>query len=156
MSGSQSLDVAVQTGCVGIMSIDPDGDLVDGWTERGGDRFRTYAEIPFAWAPTDFAWAPTDDEGIELARCFRFGIQGWDVAAELPNPAHFASATRLLTDEQIGDAVPHGPDPQPYITAVQEYIDAGFTNLAVILVGDDLAAARSSRPQARIRRTREN
>jgi len=67
-------------------------------------------------------------------------MQGWEVAAELPNPAHFEAATQFFTDEQIGDAIPHGPDPEPYVTAVQEFIDAGFSSIAIVPVGDDFDA----------------
>lgn len=130
VSGDQSLDLAERTGCAGIMAIEPDDQLVSGWVERGGSADDTWTEVPFAWEPTD-------EQGLETARRFRFGMQGWEVACELPNPAHFAAATQFLSDEQIGDAIPHGPDPDPYITAVQEFIDAGFRKLAIVPVGDD-------------------
>lgn len=133
VSGDQSLDLARDTGCVGIMAIEPDADLVSGWTDRGGADDQTWTEVPFAWEPTK-------EQGIETARRFRFGMQGWEVAAELPNPAHFAAATQFFTDDQIGDAIPHGPDPEPYVTACQEFIDAGFSSIAIVPVGDDFDA----------------
>ncbi len=133
VSGDQSLDLAADTGCEGIMAIDPDADLVDGWTQRGGAQAATWTEVPLAWAPTREA-------GIETAKRFRFGMQGWEVAAELPNPAYFEAATQFLTDDQIDEAIPNGPDPEPYVTAVQEFIDAGFRRIAVVPVGDDVDA----------------
>jgi len=133
VSGDQSLDLARDTGCSGIMAVDPDPDLVTGWTDRGGSSDDTWTEVPFAWESTKSA-------GIESAKRFRFGMQGWEVAAELPNPAHFEAATQFLTDEQIGDAIPHGPDPEPYVQAVQEFVDAGFSNIAIVPVGDDFDA----------------
>ena len=38
----------------------------------------------------------------------------------------------------IGDQVPHGPDPQPYVDAVQSFLSAGFERIAIIPIGDDL------------------
>jgi len=133
VSGDQSLDLARDTRCAGIMAIDPDAELVEGWLERGGSAAGTWAEVPFAWEPTKEA-------GLKTARRFRFGIQGWEVAAELPNPAYFEAATQFLFDEQIGDAVPHGPDPEPYVQAMQGFLDAGFSNIAIVPVGDDFDA----------------
>lgn len=133
VSGDQSLDLARDTGCAGIMAIEPDAELITGWTDRGGSADDTWTEVPFAWEPTK-------EKGIETAKRFRFGMQGWEVSAELPNPAHFEAATQFLTDEQIGDAIPHGPDPEPYVQAVQEFIDAGFSNIAIVPVGDDFDA----------------
>ena len=131
VSGDASLDLAAQTGCAGIMAIEPEAELVDGWIERGGNAGEAWTEVPFAWEPTV-------EQGLETARRFRFGMQGWEVSAELPNPKYFEAATQFLTDEQIGDAIPHGPDPEPYVTAIQEFVDAGFTKLAIVPVGDDL------------------
>ena len=133
VSGDRSLDLAEATSCAGVMAIDPDAELVDGWTSRGGDRDDTWTEVPFAWESTE-------ERGVETARRFRFGMQGWELSAELPNPAHFAAATSFMTDEQIGDAIPHGPDPEPYVSAVQESVDAGFRRLAIVPVGDDIEA----------------
>lgn len=133
VSGDQSLELARDTGCAGIMAIEPDAGLVSGWAERGGSADGTWTEVPFAWEPSN-------EQGIETAKRFRFGMQGWEIAAELPNPAHFEAATQFLTDEQIGEAIPHGPDPEAYISAVQEFLDAGFANIAIVPVGDDFDA----------------
>ncbi len=132
VSGDRSLDLAEATGCVGVMAVEPSSEIVAGWTERGGDADATWTEVPFAWEPSEQA-------GLATARRFRFGMQGWEISAELPNPAHFEAATQFLTDEQIGDAIPHGPDAQPYVDAVQEFIDAGFRRIAIVPVGDDIA-----------------
>jgi hypothetical protein len=43
-----------------------------------------------------------------------------------------------MSDEQIGAQIPHGPDPQPYVDAIREYLDAGFARLAIVPVGDDV------------------
>ena len=130
VSGDRSLDLAGDTNCSGIMAIEPDAGLVEGWIDRGGSAGQTWTEVPFAWEPTK-------EKGLETARRFRFGMQGWEIAAELPNPAYFEAATRFLSDGQIGDAIPHGPDPEPYVAAIQEFVDAGFGNIAIVPVGDD-------------------
>ena len=131
VSGEHSLDLARDTGCAGIMAVEPDEALIEGWSSRGGNTDSTWAEVPFAWAESS-------EEGLEYAKRFRFGMQGWATAAELPMPSNFEAATQFLSDEQIGEAIPHGPDPQAYITATQAFIDAGYTQLTIVPVGDDL------------------
>jgi G6PDH family F420-dependent oxidoreductase len=131
VSGSDSLDMAGALGCSGIMATEADPALVDGWSDRGGDADETWAEVPMAWEPTEA-------EALETARRFRFGTMGWNVSSELMNPAHFAAATQFMSDEQIGAQIPHGPDPQPYVDAIREYLDAGFARLAIVPVGDDV------------------
>jgi G6PDH family F420-dependent oxidoreductase len=46
VSGDKSLDVAGDVGADGIMAVDPDPDLVQGWTSRGGDPSATWSEVP--------------------------------------------------------------------------------------------------------------
>ena len=145
VSGDASLDLASETGCDGVMAVTPEASIVEGWAERGGSTDATWTEAPLAWAPTD-------DKGLELAKRFTFGQMGWELASELPNPAHFAAATQFLTDEQVDGMIPNGPDPQPYVDAVQEFVDAGFSKIAVVPVGDDLDGTldffeREVRPQ---------
>ncbi|CAN5775714.1 LLM class F420-dependent oxidoreductase [soil metagenome] len=133
ISGPASLNVAERSGADAIMATDADPALVDGWANRGGERTATWSEVPFAWAPTA-------EEGRRLAHeRFRFGAQGWKVMSELPNPVNFDAATATVTPEHMADMVPHGPDPAPYVETVQGFVDAGFANLSIIPVGDDVA-----------------
>ena len=131
VSGPDGIRTATDHGCDGVMSTEPAADLVDAWTTAGGDAESTWTEVPLAWEPTEA-------RGLETARRFRFGIQGWNVASELMNPAHFAAATQFMTDEQIGRQIPHGPDPETYVDAIRGYHDAGFRKLAVVPIGDDI------------------
>lgn len=130
VSGPSSLDVAQAAGADGIMAVDADPELVDGWAERGGDRAQTWTEVPLAWASTD-------EEGLRLAHeRFRFGLPGWRVMAELPNPVNFDAALRTVRPEDVGEVVPHGPDPERAAGAIREFASAGFRRIAIVPVGD--------------------
>jgi G6PDH family F420-dependent oxidoreductase len=132
VSGPASLDLAERVGADGIMATDPDAALVDGWADRGGDRSATWTEVPFAWASSD-------EEGERLAmERFRFGAAGWKVMSELPNPVNFGAACETVRPDDLRGSVPWGPDPAPYVEAVQAYLDAGFTRLSIVPVGDDV------------------
>jgi hypothetical protein len=56
----------------------------------------------------------------------------------LPNPVNFEAACSVISPEQVGRQVPHGPDPAPYIEAVRAFLDAGFEHLSIIPAGDDV------------------
>ena len=56
--------------------------------------------------------------------------------AELPNPINVEAATEPVRPEDMADAVPHGPDPQPYLDAIKEWEDAGYDHLCFVQVGD--------------------
>ena len=134
VSGEKSLDLARSVSADGIMAVDPDSDLVDGWGQREGDTGYTWSEVPMAYAATE-------EEGLRLAHeRLRFALPGWKVMAELPNPVNFAAATELIEPADMADAVPHGPDPDVYAETIGTFVDAGFTNLSLIPVTDDVEA----------------
>lgn len=130
VSGPSSLDVARDAGADGIMAIDAEPPLVDGWTERGGDFDETWTEVPLAWAPTE-------EEGVRLAHeRFRFGVPGWKVMSELPNPVNFDAALATVRPEDVTEQVPCGPDPERAAEAIRRFADAGFRRISVVPVGD--------------------
>jgi G6PDH family F420-dependent oxidoreductase len=133
ISGEESLALAQRTGADGIMAVEPLPELVRKWDDSGGGSAGAWTEIAFAWAPTK-------DEGLRLAHeRLRFGVPGWKVMAELPNPVNFGAACKSVTPELVGESIPHGPDPEAYLKAISTFVDAGFDHISIVPVGDDLA-----------------
>ena len=60
-----------------------------------------------------------------------------DARKELALPEYFAAAAEGVTEEDIADAVPHGPDPEPMLEEIRAYADAGFTHAYVHQIGPD-------------------
>ena len=114
------------------MATEPEAELVDGWAERGGDRSATWTEVPFAWAPT-----AEEGERFAMER-FRFGAAGWKVMSELPNPVNFDAACETVRPDDLRGSVPWGPDPEPYVAGVRAFLDAGFEQVSIVPVGDDI------------------
>lgn len=80
ISGPSSAAVAAEL-ADGIVATEPDAELPRLFVDAGGA-----ADGPrFTEAP--LAFAGSEQEGLALAReRFRFGVPGWKVMAELPNP----------------------------------------------------------------------
>ena len=131
VSGPSSVAVAADV-ADGLVATDPDGSLVTGFADGGGDRANTWTEVPMAYAPTVEAGARLAHER------FRFGALGWPVQAELPDPRNFDAATAMLEPDDMADVMPCGPDPQPYVDTFRQFLDAGFERLAILPVGDDV------------------
>src|SRR5690606_12858392 len=82
-------------------------------------------------------WAPSEKEAVELAHDqFRWSASGWSVNAELPGPAAFEEATSSARPEGVAENIPCGPEPDKIVAAVKQYADAGFTDRALVQVGD--------------------
>jgi G6PDH family F420-dependent oxidoreductase len=91
-----------------------------------------------AWGQIACCWGSDPDEALRLAHeRFRWSALGWKVQAELPNPVNFDAASGPVRPEDLRDAIPCGPDPRPYIEALDAFTAAGFDRVAFVQIGDD-------------------
>ncbi|WP_328361987.1 LLM class F420-dependent oxidoreductase [Mycobacterium sp. NBC_00419] len=135
VSGERSLD-AFATAGDHLIAVEPDGKLVDGWHSArqatglpGGGR--VIGQIPICWDPDR-------DAAIQRAHeQFRWFSGGWAVNADLPTPAGFAGATQFVTPDAVAENIPCGPDLDAIVESVSAYWKAGFTDIALVQIGDD-------------------
>jgi len=117
----------------GVFATEPKPELLQAYADAGGTGPR-YAEVPLAYAHTE-------QEGAESAhRLFRFGLTGWKVQSELPNPVSFEAATAFVRPEDVREMFGCGPDTARHLAVAQEFVDAGFDRLALINAGPDVDA----------------
>lgn len=118
-----------------LIAVEPSADLVREWNgtdgaPRVGDGARAIGQVPICWAPTQ-------DEAVALAHeQFRWFGGGWGVNADLPTPAGFQAASQFVRPEDVAESIPCGPDLDKLAEAVLAYPQAGFTDVALLQVGD--------------------
>jgi coenzyme F420-dependent glucose-6-phosphate dehydrogenase len=129
-SGSQAAELAGQIGD-GLIGTSPEAEVLKAFEQSGGARKPRYGQVTVCWA---------QDE----AEARRTAYEIWPNAAnqgelsqELPTPAHFEQAAKMVTEEQIAKSVICGPDLQRHIEAIRKYIDAGYDHVYVHQVGRD-------------------
>jgi G6PDH family F420-dependent oxidoreductase len=115
-----------------LIAVEPDPELVTAWDRaKGGTGSRKIGQLPICWAP---------DRSVAVARAhdqFRWFGGGWGVNADLPTPAGFTAASQFVRPEDVADSIPCGPDLDAIAEAASAYVEAGFTDIAVVQVGDD-------------------
>ena len=117
----------------GVFATEPKPELLQAYSDAGGTGPR-YAEVPLAYARTE-------QEGAESAhRLFRFGLTGWKVQAELPNPVNFEAATAFVRPDDVREMFGCGPDVARHLAVARQFADAGFDHLALINAGPDVDA----------------
>ena len=119
-----------------LIAVQSDKDVVDKWhqarraTGLPGD-VRVVGQMPICWDPDrDAAVSRAHDQ-------FRWFAGGWAVNADLPTTAGFAGATQFVRPEDTASSIPCGPDLDAIVEGVREYKDAGFTDIALVQVGDE-------------------
>lgn len=114
-----------------LIAVEPNGALVKQWTEKHSGRSRTIGQIPISWDPDK-------DAAIDRAHDrFRWFAGGWAVNADLPTTAGFAGATQFVRKEDVAETIPCGPDLDAIVESVKPFWEAGFTDIALVQVGDE-------------------
>ncbi|KRB74098.1 LLM class F420-dependent oxidoreductase [Nocardioides sp. Root190] len=118
-----------------LIAVEPEAHLVASWNAtkgatRIGDGARAIGQVPICWAPTE-------DEAIRTAHeQFRWFGGGWGVNADLPTPAGFEAASQYVRPEDVAASIPCGPDLDALAEAVLAFPSAGFSDVAVLQIGD--------------------
>jgi G6PDH family F420-dependent oxidoreductase len=132
VSGKQSCELFAPLAEV-MVGIEPDPELGKNWdAARTGAAARKVAQLPISWDADR-------DAAVERAhRLFRWSMTDWKVNAELPSTAGFSSASQTARPEDVAGKIPCGNDIDAIVTAAREFFDAGYTDLALVQIGDDV------------------
>jgi G6PDH family F420-dependent oxidoreductase len=129
VSGSQSVQLFAPRSEV-MISTEPKAELSQEWDRVSGGKSRKVGQLPVCF---------DTDRDAAVARAheqFRWFAGGWKVNSELPGPAGFAGATQFVRPEDVASSIPCGSDVGPIVDAVRGFRDAGYTDLALVQIGE--------------------
>ncbi|MGW0605725.1 LLM class F420-dependent oxidoreductase [Streptomyces sp. NPDC002640] len=132
VSGEQSCELAGHYADL-VIATEPKKELLDMFDQHGGEGKPRVGQLPVCFDP---------DKDAAVGRAhdmFRWFGLGWKVNAELPHPDSFAAATQFVTPDDVASSIPCGDDPGAFVEAVRPYVEAGFTELALVQIGGDEA-----------------
>jgi G6PDH family F420-dependent oxidoreductase len=116
-----------------LITTEPDADLISSWdaAREGEPASRKIGQIPISWDPDkDAAIARAHDQ-------FRWFAGGWAVNSDLPTPAGFEGASQFVRPEDVAESIACGPDLDALAESARPFVDAGFTDIAIVQVGDE-------------------
>jgi G6PDH family F420-dependent oxidoreductase len=114
-----------------MIAVQPEPDLGRMFDEAGGNGKPRVGQIALAY---------DTDEQAAIKRVmdqFRWFTGGWRVNAELPLPASFDVASKMVREEDVTAQMPCGPDVQRHLAGIREFEAAGYTHIALVQVGAD-------------------
>lgn len=133
VSGEKSVSAFASLGDH-LIAVEPSADLVTRWKNArpsGAPESKSIGQVPVCWdADRDRAMRRAHEQ-------FRWFAGGWAVNADLPTPAGFEGASQFITPDQVAEQIPCGPDLDGIVDAVRPYWEAGFTDIAILQVGDE-------------------
>jgi G6PDH family F420-dependent oxidoreductase len=115
----------------GLITTAPEAELLKRFDAGGGAGKPRYGQLTVCW-------------GQDEALAQRLAYEYWPTAAvkgelnqELPTPAHFEQAAKMVREENVAEAIICGPDPERHLAAVKEFVDAGYDHVYVHQIGPD-------------------
>jgi len=130
VSGEQSSQIAGQYADA-MIAVEPEAKLGEQFDSFGGRGKPRIGQLPISF--------DTDrDAAIERAHDqFRWFAGGWKVNAELPGTAGFAAASQFVRKQDVAEQIPCGDDAGAVRDAVKQFVDAGFTHVALVQIGGE-------------------
>ena len=127
--GPKSTRLAARVGD-GYCTTSADKELIGLYRSEGG-KGPVHAGMKVCFGPDERA-------ALETAhRLWPNMMLPGELAQILPTPSHFEQACELIEPEDLAGTLPHGPDLDRHIEALQEYADAGVDELFVQQIGPE-------------------
>ena len=116
----------------GFVNVAPAPDAVRLYRDEGG-KGPAIAAVKVCWGTDESAARKLASDVWRTS-----GVAG-ELNQELPMPAHFEQASESVTEEQIAEKIPCGPDPELHAAALRQYFEAGYDRVYICQIGDDQA-----------------
>jgi G6PDH family F420-dependent oxidoreductase len=114
-----------------MIAVEPRAELGQMFDKAGGSGKPRIGQIALSY---DL------DQQVAVKRAmeqFRWFTGGWRVNAELPVPASFDAASKMVRPEDVAAQIPCGPDLERHVAGIRQFEAAGFTHVALVQVGGD-------------------
>jgi len=114
-----------------MIVVEPRAELGQMFDDAGGSGKPRIGQIALSY---------DNDQQVAVKRAmdqFRWFTGGWRVNAELPVPASFDMASRMVRETDVTARMPCGPEVGRHVAGIREFEAAGFTHVALVQVGGD-------------------
>lgn len=115
----------------GLINTKPDAEVVQTFQQAGGDNKPRFAQMTVCWAASK-------EEAVETAfKIWPNSGLASPLNQELRTVRDFEKAISMVTKDKISESVVCGPDPEPYVKQMQEFVKAGYNHIYIHQVGPD-------------------
>jgi G6PDH family F420-dependent oxidoreductase len=128
--GPKAVELAARIGDGYALTM-PSAELIDRYRTSGGGKRPVQARMKVCHARSA-------DEGLATVHRIwpNTGLPG-ELSQILPTPRHFEQASQLVTKEALAGSTPCGPDPEPHLTSIRSFVDAGVDELYLAQIGPE-------------------
>jgi len=129
-AGEKAAELAGRVGD-GLISTAPNEEVVQSFRNAGGEGKPVYGQLTACWAEDQ-------EKAVRTALAvWPNAVIAGELGQELPLPRHFEQAAEMVRGDDLRQSMPLGPDPEPFLSAIRDFADAGFDHVYVHQVGED-------------------
>jgi G6PDH family F420-dependent oxidoreductase len=128
VSGQRSCTLAGRDADL-MIATEPKDELVEMFESAGGAGKPKIGQLALCY---------DEDRDAAVQRAheqFRWFGLGWQVNTDLPGPSSFEGATQFVRPEDVAEQLPCGPDVAEHVEKVKPFVEAGFTEVALVQIG---------------------
>lgn len=129
-SGQESAELAAEISD-GLISTAPKGELVETFEKAGGSGKPRYGMVKVCWAMS------TEEARETVKHWWPTSAVSGVLHADLPTPKHFQDVVDVMGEPIVPEDTVLGPNPNPYLKAIQSYQENGFDHIYIHQVGPD-------------------
>ena len=130
VSGPSSCELAGHKADI-MIAVEPKSELGEMFDAAGGVGKARVGQIALCYDADREAAVQRAHEQFRW-----FGL-GWKVNADLPNPESFDAATASVRPEDVSEQLGCGPDVEEHVEKIRPFVEAGFTEVALVQIGAD-------------------
>jgi hypothetical protein len=129
-SGPESAELAAEISD-GLISTTSGDEVVKAFQKAGG------AEKP-RYGMVKVCWAYSQEEAREtVKRWWPTSAVSGPLHSDLPTPKHFADVVEAMGEPKIPEDTILGPNPSPYLKAIQKLQENGYNHIYLHQIGPD-------------------
>lgn len=127
--GPEAVTMAAEIGD-GYWGHSPEREMIERFEADGGSGPR-YSQINLCWAKDEASARQT------VHKVWPNGAVKGQLSQDLPTWNHFEQAAEMVTEDDAVENTPCGPDVEPVVEQVRQFLDAGFDHLYFHQIGPD-------------------
>jgi len=112
-----------------MIGTEPKPGLAKMFADNGGKGKPVVGQPPVCWGADEAACRKLAHEQ------FAWSLGGWKIQSELTSPGNFQALAKNITEEQVAQMIPCGPDVDRIVQSVAKFVDAGYTEIALVQIG---------------------
>jgi G6PDH family F420-dependent oxidoreductase len=132
-AGDRATEIAGEVGD-GMFGLVPDSSVIEAFEKAGGKGKPKLGQVHVCLADSEDKAKKTALEWWPNA------VAGGNLPWELPLPSHFESAVEWADEDAVAEEIVCGTEPEPFVEAISEYVDAGYDHVYFHQVGPEQEA----------------